>query len=248
MVESLVWISGASSGIGAALAAAQPFDDARVVDLSRSGGGPADEHVPADLADPASWPGVATHLAERLGNPGDATTAVFVHCAGVVEPIGPAGGVDPAAYRRAVLLNSAAPQVLGDAWLRAVARFDGVAHLVLVSSGAAHSPYAGWSSYGAGKAAGDQWVRAVGLEQRDRAARGLPWCRVVSVAPGVVETAMQRAIRASSEQDFPMRAKFEGLFQRGELTSPEEAATGIWSLLDRDLESGAVVDLRALDR
>lgn len=248
MTHTLVWISGASSGIGAALAATHPFDDAHVVDLSRSGGGAVDEHVPADLADPASWPAVGAHFAARLGDAGDARTAVFVHCAGVVEPIGPAGGVDPAAYRRAVLLNSAAPQVLGDAWLRAVAGFKGAAHLVLLSSGAARSPYAGWSSYGAGKAAGDQWVRAVGLEQQDRAARGLPWCRVVSVAPGVVETGMQRSIRSASDADFPQRSKFEGLHERGELKTPEEAAAGIWSLLDRDLDSGAVVDLRDLDR
>ncbi len=248
MTDSLVWISGASSGIGAALAAAQPFADAHVVDLSRSGGAPGTEHVPADLADPSSWPAVAGHFAARLGDPGAARTAVFVHCAGTIAPVGPAGAVDPEAYRANVLLNSAAPQVLGAAWLRAVAAFRGAAHLVLISSGAARSAYAGWSSYGAGKAAGDQWVRAVGLEQRDRAERGLPWCRVVSVAPGVVATGMQEQIRATHPDDFPQRAKFAGLHERGELRTPQDAAVGIWSLLDRDLEPGAVVDLRDLDR
>jgi len=246
MTDTLVWISGGSSGIGAALATSHPFDDAHVVDLSRSGGAHGAEHVPADLADPASWPGVAGHFAARIGHAGDAATAVFVHCAGTLSPIGPAGAVDPDAYRGNVLLNSAAPQVLGDAWLRAVADFRGASHLIFISSGAARSPYAGWSSYGAGKAAADQWVRAVGLEQQARADRGLPWCRVVSVAPGVVDTGMQAQIRATGDGDFPQRTKFTGLFERGELRTPDEAAAGIWSLLDRDLESGAVVDLRDL--
>jgi benzil reductase ((S)-benzoin forming) len=242
MSDTIVWISGASSGIGAALAATVPFERARVIDISRSGGAPGTEHLPADLADPVSWAAVEAHFLAQLGS-FDGARVVFVHNAGTLHPMGPAGAVDSAAYRRNVLLNSAAPQALGNAFLRAVADLRCEQHLLMLSSGAAKTPYEGWSSYCAGKAAVDMWVRAVGLEQ----ARRDPGCRVVAVAPGVVATAMQEQIRSMDEAGFPAVGKFRDLHETGALKDPEEAARGIWSLLDRDLDHGAVVDLRTLD-
>ncbi|MGH8887011.1 MAG: SDR family NAD(P)-dependent oxidoreductase [Egibacteraceae bacterium] len=239
--DTIVWITGASSGIGAALAETVPFAGARVLDVSRSGGARGVEHLPADLADPASWAAVEAHLLAVLGT-FSGTRAVFVHCAGTLEPIGFAGAVDSAAYRRNVLLNAAAPQALGHAFLAAVAGLDLQTHLVLVTSGAATAPYEGWSSYCAGKAAVDQWVRVVGAEQRRRP----NGCRVVAVAPGVVATPMQERIRATDPHDFPAVGKFVDLYESGQLCDPEDAAQGIWGLLDRDLDSGAIVDLRDL--
>lgn len=242
MTDTLIWITGASRGIGRALARTQPFEDARVVDVSRSGGVPGTEHLPADLADPSSWSAVEGHLVAQLGD-FTGSRAVFVHNAGVIEPIGFAGEVDSPAYRRGVLLNAAAPQVLGHAFLRAAGGFAGEAHLVMLTSGAARTPYEGWSSYSAGKAAVDMWVRAAGAEQARRA-RGV---RVVAVAPGVVATAMQQAIRATAEHDFPTVERFRQLHAAGELTDPEDAARGIWKVLGTELDNGAVVDLRDLE-
>lgn len=238
---SLVWISGASAGIGAALAATVPYDDAVVVDVSRRGGTPGTVHLAADLAEPDAWQTVADDFATRLsGYDGD--RVVFVHNAGTLEPLAPAAEADPVAYRRNVLLNSAAPQILGQAFLRAVEPLRCAQHLVLLSSGAARTAYENWTGYGAGKAATDHWVRAAGLEQQRRETP----CRVISVAPGVVDTAMQRQLREST--GFPCADRFRELHANGSLTSPEEAARGIWSLLDRDLDNGSVVDLRDLDR
>ncbi|WP_350280188.1 SDR family NAD(P)-dependent oxidoreductase [Kribbella sp. HUAS MG21] len=236
-MSTLVWISGASAGIGAALAAAVPFVGPRVVDISRSGG--TAEHLRADLANPADWGRVARHFGDELAAY-DGERVVFVHNAGTITPIGPAAGVDPDAYERAVLLNSAAPQVLGAAFLRASAHLTCERHLIMLSSGAAKTAYAGWSSYNAGKAAVEHWVRTVGQEQP---ADG---CRIIAVAPGVVDTAMQSEIRATSESDFPSVGRFHELERTGALSTPESAAAGIWSLLSRDLPNGSCVDLRNL--
>jgi NAD(P)-dependent dehydrogenase (short-subunit alcohol dehydrogenase family) len=238
MAKNLVFLSGASSGIGLALAKAVPFEDARVVHIGRRSAEGC-EHCAADLADPASWRGVAQRFEREIqGFAGD--RVVFIHCAGTLEPMGFAGEVDGEAYARNVLLNSASPQVLGDAFLRALRGCEARAHLVVISSGAAHSVYEGWTSYGAGKAAVDQWVRTAGAEQVRRGNR----CRVLSVAPGVVATAMQEQIRAMSADDFPEVAKFANLHAAGELREPATVAREIWGLLDRDLPNGAVVDLR----
>lgn len=241
MTDTVVWITGASSGLGRALAATVPFDDAHVIDISRSGDTPDAEHLPADLADPAGWSVVASHLLARMSEFAG-SRAVFVHNAATLDPIGPAGEVDRVAYRAAVLLNSAAPQVLGNAFLTAVAEsgFAGEAWVVQITSGAARSPYAGWSTYSSGKAAVDMWVRTVGLEQRDRS----PSVRVVAVAPGIVDTAMQARIREADEEEFPEVERFREYHASGALVAPEDAARGIWALLASDLETGTVTDLR----
>lgn len=239
--STLVWISGASSGIGRALVDTVPWSDVRIIDISRSGAEGV-EHVPADLVKPAGWQAVAESFYREL-DVFDGGRVAFIHCAGTLEPIGFAGEVDPTAYARQVLLNAVSPQVLGDAFIRAVdGRGELESHLVMITSGAATSVYEGWSAYGAGKAAVDHWVRTVGAERRQR---GSP-CRVLSVAPGVVATPMQEQIRGMDAEDFPQVDKFLGLHERGELRTPHEAAEGIWGLFDRDLDNGAVVDLRDL--
>lgn len=239
MAEMIVWITGASSGIGAALVETMPFDDARVVDISRSGGASGAEHLPADLADPSSWVAVEEHLKAELGTfTGD--RVVFVHCAGTLEPIGFAGEVDSSAYRRNVLLNSAAPQALGHAFLAAGAGLTCARHLMLISSGAARTPYEGWSSYCASKAAVDQWVRVAGAEQRRRP----PGCQVLAINPGAVATPMLEQLPGLDERDFPAVEKYRELLASGRARAPEEVARGIWGLLDRDFDSGTIVDVR----
>ena len=242
MAKTLVWITGASSGLGAALAATVPFDDARVVDISRSGGTDGTEHVPADLSDPGGWASVEQHLLARMAA-FTGERAVFLHNAGTLDPIGFAGEVDSAAYRANVLLNSAAGQYLGHAFLRALGEsgFSGSGLLAMVSSGAASTPYPGWSSYSAGKAALDMWVRTVGAEQRDRGSR----VTVLSVAPGVVATGMQQRIRATDESDFPNVERFVQLHDQGELRDPADAAGDVWSVLTSDAASGSVLDVRS---
>jgi benzil reductase ((S)-benzoin forming) len=234
----IVWITGASSGIGAALAETMPFGDARVIDISRSGGVPGAEHFSADLADPSSWEAVGSHLRAELGT-FTGSRVVFVHCAGTLEPIGFAGKVYFPAYRRNVLLNCGAPQALGHAFLAASAGRECARHLALISSEAARTPYEGWSSYCAGKAAVEQWVRVVGAEQR-RQPHG---CQVLAINPGAVATPMLEQIPKLDEQDFPDVEKFRELLAFGCVKAPREVARGIWGLLGH-VDSGTIVNLR----
>lgn len=216
-----------------------PFSDARVFNLSRRPA-PQSEHVALDLADPVGWDGAARLFdREIVGFAGE--TVTFIHSAGVLTPIRFAGEGDPVAYRRNVLLNSASPQVLGDAFFRSAAQSQARATLLFIGSGAASSPYAGWSGYCAGKAASDQWTRAVGLELDHRGRDA----RVLSVAPGIVETAMQQEIRATPPEHFPEVERFVALHEAGALRKAKEVAQQLWEFLAGDLESGSVLDLRS---
>ena len=239
-MADLVVITGGSSGLGAALAKAVPFP-ATVVDVSRSG--PPDEgveHIAADLSEPSSWHAVRDQLI-RLVAANEPQRAVLIHAAGTLEPMGFAGEVDSDAYASNVILNSASGQAIGHAFLEAVTGREGTFDLVMISSGAARSVYPGWSSYGAGKAALNQWVRNVGAEQKERGG-----VRVSAIAPGVVATAMQEQIRGASERDFPNVDRFHELHEQDKLADPDEAAAKIWRAIEGGIETGSVVDIRDL--
>lgn len=241
--DALVWITGASSGIGRALADSVPWPGAEIMDVSRSGAEGL-IHVAADLSDPSSWAEVGRSMAESVGSfAGE--RVVLIHCAATLDPMVFARDANPDEYTRAVLLNSAAPQVLGQAFVHAVRDRDVKADLVILTSGASRTVYEGWSLYGPAKAAVDHWVRHVGEEELRRGSR----CRVLAVAPGVVATPMQAQIRATSEEDFPAGDRFRGLHERGELRDPADAARDVWTVvLDATVPSGSVIDVRTMNR
>lgn len=236
-MSALVIVSGASRGLGAELLRRVPFP-ARTVDLSRTtpAADATHDHVAVDLATETGWRRAAEFFDEALAQHAG-ERVVFFHNAGTLEPIGFAGDVDGDAYRRNVLLNSAAPQILGDAFLRAASRHSMRATLVMISSGAAHKVYEGWSSYCAGKAAVEHWVRTVGAEQARRAG-----CTVFSIRPGVVDTEMQAEIRAMETRDFPEVARFVDRHRTGGLRPAADVARDVWGLLDDPPENGAVLD------
>ncbi|HYN99338.1 MAG TPA: SDR family NAD(P)-dependent oxidoreductase [Actinomycetota bacterium] len=235
----MIWITGASSGIGEALARSVPWADSRVIGIGRR---PADglEHVPADLSDSRSWPVVAEAVRSELeGFSGE--RAVFMHSAGTLDPIGFAADVDRDSYLASLMLNGVASQVLGQQFVAAASGVPGERTLVMISSGAAQKVYPGWSAYGASKAAMDQWVRIVGAEQRIRGG-----VKVFGVAPGVVDTPMQSEVRAADENQFPSLQRFKDLNQNGMLVPPEDVASWIWRLVGEGVDNGSIVDLREL--
>jgi benzil reductase ((S)-benzoin forming) len=241
MAGSLVWISGASGGIGRALAQTVPWENARVIGINREPPAETIEHLRVDLADPSTWSMVGASFRRELdGFAGE--HVAFIHAAGVNDPLGFAGEVDSDAYQRNVVVNTAAPQVLGQLFLAAARSLDAHRFLIMLTSGAAQSVYPGWSSYGASKAAIDQWVRNVGAEQAQHGG-----VQVLAVAPGAVDTVFQAQLRDTLEMDFPSRQKFRDLHKQGKLSDPQEVARRIWALTALDLDNGSVLDLRKLD-
>jgi benzil reductase ((S)-benzoin forming) len=238
MENNLIWITGASSGIGRALAGSVPWAGSRVIGIGRR---PVDgiEHLQADLADSGSWEAVGEALRSELaGFQGD--RVVFIHSAGTLDPIGFAADVDPGSYQASLMLNGVASQVLGRQFLSAAAEAPSERTLVMISSGAAQKVYPGWSAYGASKAAMDQWVRIVGAEQQIRGG-----VKVFGVAPGVVDTPMQSRVRAAEEDQFPSVQRFVDLHENGRLVPPEAVASWIWRMVEDGEENGSIVDLRA---
>ena len=234
----LAVVTGASRGIGAGIAAAATADGSVVAVCNRSASN-FERQLTVDLSRPESWPEFAMWF-DTLVDEVAPARIVAVHNAATLTPIGFAGEVDAESYASNVLLNSAAPQVVGDAIIRTALRAATPTVLVQLSSGAGKNPYPGWTSYCASKAAVDMWVRSVGLEQADRD----DLVRALSISPGVVATAMQAEIRNSDSDAFPNVERFQDLHDDGYLADPTEVGATIWKIARAETwANGTVGDL-----
>ncbi|MEO5842389.1 MAG: SDR family NAD(P)-dependent oxidoreductase [Acidimicrobiales bacterium] len=226
--DTIVWISGATSGIGAALARNCPYDGARIINISRRVHDEF-ESVVMDLTDPASWSAATTSFTEQLAR-FTGSRAIFIHNA-FHHHRSFAGEGEPLEQFAEVMANVAAPIVLGDAFLRAArsAVERGVeVGLVQMSSGAARLPYPALAVYGAGKAAMEQWVRSVRAE-RDHRGVG-PW--VVAVRPGFVDTPAARKDALLPADDFPAAPAVADALATGiGVLDADAAARDIWAAL-----------------
>lgn len=241
MKQTTVIISGHSHGLGAALAAAWLKHGARVLGLSR-------RNNPA-LA--AAYPGQLQEIAIDLADPQavldysrsdafrhtcqTAETLWLINNAGTVAPSAPLGAQPDDVIIHALNLNITAPLLLANAVLAHARDRDNV-RIVHISSGAARKPYPGWSIYGASKAALDRHAA-------DAAAEGV---RITSLAPGVVDTAMQAGMRA--DPAFPLRAQFAALHADGKLQSAAATAAKILAYcLSDQFAREPVTDIRTFD-
>jgi NAD(P)-dependent dehydrogenase (short-subunit alcohol dehydrogenase family) len=229
-VSRLAVITGASSGIGAALTLSAPADVASLIGVARRPP-PRGAHYAADLADPASWPPLLETIAVAVAEGPDA--AVLLHFAGTMEPLGRVDAVAPAA---ALTLNAVAGPVLAGGFLQACAAASVPATVVLCSSPAASAPRPGAAHYSAGKAALEAWARAAVAEE----------ARVLTVIPWGVDTPMVRSAMDAGPE-LPLGAVFRDRAARGELADPLGVAREIWALVDSD-SPAAVTAVGAVPR
>lgn len=236
--STLVFITGATSGLGSGLAQTVPWPRHRVVNMSRTAH-PEHENIFLDLTDDISWePAVAAvhREVERFGG----SRIVFIQNAYHPEPVGFIGEVDRAKLQAHTIANVAAPLVLGDAFIRsALSRPDLEAGLILISSAGARIVLEGNAVYCGGKAAAEQWVRVVRAERRRR--KTGPW--VVAIRPGTVYTPQLRAAAAEDPRDLTHAHLIRHTIESGAYESPQDVATKIWASIPPPADGRHVIFL-----
>jgi benzil reductase ((S)-benzoin forming) len=197
-----------------------------------------------DLADaPAAAQALSDWLAAQ---PADAfASATLLNNAGVLSPLGPIGASSVAELSNALRVGLEAPMLLTAAFLRGTegwsARQASAVKVLNVSSGLGRHAMAGSAAYCAAKAGMDHYSRAVALEEAQRSHPA----RIVSLAPGVIDTDMQVQLRAGNPAAFPDRLRFVQLKETGLLDSTEVAAAKVLAWLDRvDFGVQPVADVR----
>jgi short-subunit dehydrogenase len=183
LADARVLLTGASRGLGAALARELADRGSRLALVARSEAplrAVADEvagvALVADLAEPSGREGLVERAEEALGGPLD----VLVNNAGVVE-VGPLWGASAASVARQVDVDLLAPlELIRQALPGMLARGRG--HLVSVSSLQSTTPTPGCTAYGASKAGLSHLHGILRLELA-----GTP-VRTTLVSPGPVGT------------------------------------------------------------
>lgn len=186
-------ITGASRGIGAAVAAAL----ADTHDLLLGG---RDEAALAEVAagcpSARPWPVELTDLA-AVEAAVDATVAdiprldVLVHSAGIVR-LGPVTELSAADWRDSYEVNVVAVVELTRLLLPALRAASG--HVVLINSGSGLKANPRWGAYAASKFALRAYADVLRAEE--------PGLRVTSIHPGRTATDMQRKVRAFEDGEF----------------------------------------------
>lgn len=209
----VAFVSGASRGIGEALARRYFERGMRLVLCSRGAPVLAEgDRVIArrlDVRDAEAMEALVPEIEQRFG-----AVDLWINNAGVLEPIAPVRDVSVEAFRDHIDTNLVGVFIGTRCYVRHLRRQERGGVLVNMSSGAAWKPYEGWGAYCAGKAGVERLTEVVAAEE---AASGL---RAYSVAPGVIDTAMQARIRATDPSDFPERERFVERKRTGAFNDP----------------------------
>lgn len=228
----LAIISGGSRGLGAALGQQYAAEGFQLLEFSRSA--PHPFSVACDFAQPHEVATtVAAHLAPLAASP-DLDELVIISNAAMLAPIGPVSHKDPAAIQANLNANFVAAILFLREAVSAFQASPARKNVVSISSGAATKGHAGWSLYCAVKAGLDNFMRALALEQ---AQEPHPF-RALSIDPGIMDTAMQADIRASTPADFPSVARFHAFQRDGALRSPAVVAHAIRTIIGGEHASG----------
>jgi NAD(P)-dependent dehydrogenase (short-subunit alcohol dehydrogenase family) len=200
---------------------------------------------PVDLADPAP---VADRLARWLTelDAPSLASATLINNAGVIPRIGPLSDCPAPELANALRVGLEAPMQLTAAFLRATgawvdAGWRGPRQVLNISSGLGRRPMASQAPYCAAKAGMDHFTRCTALDEAQRP----HGAKLVSLAPGVIDTDMQVQLRGGDPAAFPDRERFVELQRQGQLTSPQDAAARVLAWLRRpDFGDQPVADVR----
>ena len=246
MTQHLTLITGASRGLGLAMCQQLLALGHHVVAIARKR---TELPVPPggellswslDLAEPLA---AASHLEDWLGKSTGSrwASATLINNAGVISPPGPLSASASEDLSNALRVGLEAPLLLTSAFLRATAGWSVPRKVLLISSGLGRRAMASSAAYCAAKAGMDHLARAVALEEAERP----NGARVVSLAPGIIDTDMQVQLRSADPALFPDRERFVAFKASGQLDTPEQAAGKVLTYLARaDYGSVPVADVR----
>lgn len=219
-MSKVIIITGASKGIGRSAAEACARDGSKVVLVSRSSQllqevtnlinkqGEIALAIQGDVSKMRDCAYIINSCIEKFGQ-----LDVLINNAGTIEPMSQISKLDPQKWKKNWLINVFGPIILTQMALPHLRKANGI--VINVSSGASIEPIPGWSSYCMAKAAMNQFMRSLALEE--------PQITSLSLRPGVVDTEMQKNIRDNGHSGMPYENYqiFVNLYKQGKLLSPK---------------------------
>ena len=198
-------------------------------------------HLACDLSDVERVEAFTENLFKVIDK-SNLTSVSLINNAGVIFPSKQIEKCDPKDIIGAYNINTISPTILTSKFIKEFQDIDCKKYVVNISSGAGKRSIKSWSVYSGTKAALDIFSASVGLEQTDA---NYP-TKVVSFAPGVVDTDMQTEIRSMNEDDFPTIGNFMKLKEDNSLSSPKFVGDRLLEFIKKDrFEQGEITDVRS---
>ena len=171
----------------------------------------------------------------------DWASITLINNAGVIPKIAPLSQLPAADMTNALRVGLEAPMALTGAFLAATDSWHIPRKVLNISSGLGRRAMASQASYCTAKAGMDQFSNCVALEEATKP----NGARIVSLAPGVIDTDMQVQLRSASTDDFPDATNFAQLKSGGSLLSPQDAGARVLAWLERpDFGEQVIADVR----
>ena len=241
-MEKIVIITGGNKGLGLGLANEYHKNGYRVISISRSRVEKlyTVEQYQCDLSKTDTIPNVLEALFSHLDK-NNTTHLTLINNAGDLGTVNTLENISPADISYTIQVNLTAPLVLNSLFIKLSKNWECKKQIFNISSGAAINPYESWSMYCASKAGVDMMTKVVSKEQKELN-NGVS---IVSIYPGVVDTAMQVKARNTPKENFKSVQKFIDLYEHRDLATPKEVAEKIYNLdISGKLTSGLILDIR----
>jgi len=244
MAQQLFIITGSSRGMGEAIAQGLLQPEHLVLGIARQQSaalsitaqnrGVELMQWQADLSQPLA---VALRLREWLqGLDGARFERIhLINNAALVSPPGPVESCTLEALSSTVRVGLEAVLLLSAAFLQGSQGWAAERRILNISSGLGRRAMAGAAPYCAIKAGMDHLSSAMALDG----------AKVVSLAPGIIDTEMQAQLRGADPALFPEQARFAAFKNSGQLDSPVAAAEKVLRYLAReDFGQTVLADVR----
>jgi benzil reductase ((S)-benzoin forming) len=162
---------------------------------------------------------------------------VLINNAGIVGDINHVGNLDNQKVIDCYNVNLIAPVILTNNFISFYSSVECDKMILNVSSGAGRSPIDGWNVYCSTKSGLDMFSEVLNEEVKINGSN----FRVLSLAPGIIDTDMQGEIRNSEKSRFSNIQKFKDYKDSGSLVSPLITAKQVLRFIDEDSLGGDVV-------
>lgn len=246
-----VILTGTSRGLGEAIASQLLRKETKLICISRQNNDTlvkqASEQAiplhfyPFDLQDVHNIDSLMENIFSTIHEK-DISSIHLINNAGILAPTKPIEKAESADLITNVNVNLVAPMLLTSSFMKHTKNWQVDKRVINISSGAGQNPYFGWGAYCTTKAGLNMFTKCIGVEEADKDYS----VKIISFAPGVVDTGMQAQIRQTPKEDFIQLDRFIALNDENQLLSPYYVAEAVIQLLEtEDFEQGGVIRIQA---